>query len=132
MKVITGEWLERAKDDLHAAEILLQQPELTNMVAFHAQQVVEKSLKAILEEANIPPIRTHSLTRLYGLAKAHLSFSVDGDMLDRLEAVYIEARYPGEMGLLPEGKPSQAEANRFYEFAKEFYGQGRTACETGG
>lgn len=53
MKAITGEWLERAKDDLYAAEILLQHPELTNMVAFHAQQVVEKSLKAILEEADM-------------------------------------------------------------------------------
>ncbi len=38
----------------------------------------------------------------------------DLDMLDRLEAVYIEARYPGEMGLLPGGKPSMEEAASFW------------------
>lgn len=44
-------------------------------------------------------------------------------MLDRLDAVYIEARYPGELGLLPYGKPTQAEAKDFYEFARQFYQQ---------
>jgi HEPN domain-containing protein len=42
MKAITHEWLNRAEDDLLAAKLLLAQPELTNMVAFHAQQSVEK------------------------------------------------------------------------------------------
>lgn len=45
MKAITSEWLARALDDLLAAEVLLTQPELTNMVAFHAQQTVEKPSK---------------------------------------------------------------------------------------
>ena len=38
MKDITREWLARAGDDLAAARVLLSQAELTNMVAFHAQQ----------------------------------------------------------------------------------------------
>lgn len=50
MKAITREWLDRAEDDLSAAELLLTRPVLTNMVAFHAQQTVEKILKAVLEE----------------------------------------------------------------------------------
>ena len=129
MKEITLEWLARAEDDLLAAEILLAQPELTNMVAFHAQQAVEKTLKAVLEESAIAAVRTHSLTRLYSLIEPYISISVDQDMLDRLEAVYIQSRYPGEMGLLPSGKPSQSEAQAFYSFARQLFQEVQTALE---
>jgi hypothetical protein len=54
------------------------------------------------------------------------SLSLDQDMLDRLEAVYIESRYPGEMGLLPYGKPTEKEAKQFYDFAQHFYEQVQT------
>ncbi len=132
MKAITHEWLARAEDDLLAAEILLAQPELTNMVAFHAQQTVEKTLKAILEESEIAAVRTHSLTRLHSLISPHVSISIDQDMLDRLEAVYIQSRYPGEMGLLPSGKPTQAEARAFYRFAHQLFHEVQTALEVTG
>ena len=132
MKAITREWLARAEDDLLAAEILLTQPELTNMVAFHAQQAVEKTLKAILEESEIAAVRTHSLTRLYSLVEPYISVSIDQDMLDRLEAVYIQSRYPGEMGLLPSGKPSQAEAKAFYSFAQQLFHEIQPALELKG
>lgn len=129
MKAITHEWLARAEDDLLAAEILLTQPELTNMVAFHAQQAVEKTLKAVLEESETAAVRTHSLTRLYSLFEPYISISIDQDMLDRLEAVYIQSRYPGEMGLLPSGKPSQPEAQAFYSFAQKLFQEVQTALK---
>ena len=129
MKAITHEWLARAEDDLLAAEILLTQPELTNMVAFHAQQAAEKTLKAILEESEIAAVRTHSLTRLYRLVEPYISISIDQDMLDRLEAVYIQSRYPGEMGLLPSGKPSPAEAQAFYSFAQKLFQEVQTVLQ---
>jgi HEPN domain-containing protein len=129
MKAITREWLDRAGDDLSAAELLLTRPELTNMVAFHAQQAVEKTLKAVLEELNIAPIRTHSLTRLYGLIEPQMPISVDQDMLDRLEAVYTQSRYPGELGLLPHGKPTQAEAKSLYRFSRQLCEQIQAALE---
>ena len=44
MKPITHEWLTRATEDLAAAQMLLSRPDLTNVVAFHAQQAVEKAL----------------------------------------------------------------------------------------
>ena len=50
MKKITKEWLKVANDDLAVIEKIIDDNRLTNMVAFHSQQVVEKSLKAILEE----------------------------------------------------------------------------------
>lgn len=121
MKAITREWLDRAGDDLQAADLLLTRPDLTNMVAFHAQQTVEKSLKAMLEEYDVASIKTHSLIRLYGMVQEHMSFPVDQDMLDRLESVYIESRYPGELGLLPYGKPTETEAKNLYNLARQFY-----------
>jgi len=39
-------------------------------------------------------------------------------MIKRLNEVYIEVRYPGELGLLPHGEPTVEEAGDFYEFAR--------------
>ena len=55
------------------------------------------------------------------MVKSRLTVILDQDMLDRLEAVYIEARYPSELGLLPCGKPSQKDATEFCAFAKDAY-----------
>jgi HEPN domain-containing protein len=123
MKPTTREWLIRAAEDLAAAQILLSRPDLTNMVAFHAQQTVEKAFKAVIEELDLGFVKTHSLTRLYGLVRPHFPVIADMDMLDRLDAVYIEARYPGDMGLLPTGKPTSDEAMDLYSFANDILQQ---------
>ena len=47
--------------------------------------------------------------------------NINEDMLDKLNALYVDARYPGEFGLLPDGKPTIVEAKEFYEFAKYVY-----------
>lgn len=129
MKATTAEWLARAADDLKAAEVLLAQPELTNIVAFHAQQAVEKALKATTEELDLGLMKTHSLTRLYEIVKPFRPVISDVDMLDRLEAVYVEARYPGDLGLLPYGKPDRDEVAEFYSFAGGVVAAIRTGLE---
>jgi len=129
MKAITHEWLARAAEDLAAAQALLTRPDLTNVVAFHAQQAVEKALKAAIEELDLGLVKTHSLTRLYELVRPHHPVIADMDMLDRLEAVHIEARYPGEMGLLPTGKPTQDEVADFSSFAHDVYERLRANLE---
>jgi len=35
--------------------------------------------------------------------------------------MYTTARYPGDLGLIPNGKPSQELANQLYEYAKYIY-----------
>ena len=65
MKPITREWLNAANDDVIAMEVMLGREEITNMVAFHAQQTIEKSFKAIVEEFNLGNIKTHHLESLY-------------------------------------------------------------------
>ncbi len=57
MKAITREWLDRAEDDLSAAEMLLPRPALTNMVAFPAQQAVEKNIESYSERIRHYPQR---------------------------------------------------------------------------
>ena len=47
MKEISREWLSKAKDDLDVIEEIKNKKHLTNMVAFHAQQAIEKSLSVI-------------------------------------------------------------------------------------
>jgi HEPN domain-containing protein len=129
MKPTTHEWLARAAEDLAAAQVLLSRPDLTNTVAFHAQQAVEKALKAVIEELDLGFVRTHSLTRLYELVRPHHPVIDDMDMLDRLDAVYIEARYPGDMGLLPTGKPTTDEATNLFGFANDIFQRLQTSLQ---
>ena len=53
MKTLTQEWLNAARDDILTIEELIDSEHLTHIVAFHAEQAVEKCLKAILEEYDV-------------------------------------------------------------------------------
>ena len=121
MKEMTKEWLKAAKDDLDVIEKIIEIDHLTNMVAFHAQQAVEKSFKAVLEENEIEIVKIHKLETLFGKIQNHLDFQGDLQLIKRLDEVYIESRYPSDIGLLPSGKPSLEEVNEFYKFAKEIF-----------
>jgi len=102
-------------------EWILDDEALTHVVAFHAQQCVEKSLKALLEFLDRPVPKDHSTIRLYGLVAELPGMALDRDILTDLDDLYINARYPGELGLLPYGRPSPDDARQFYEFATEVY-----------
>ena len=39
------------------------------------------------------------------------------------DLLYIESRYPGDMGLLPNGKPTLANAKEFYNEAENIFNQ---------
>ncbi len=121
MKTISQSWLNYAKIDLETCKKLLNDEFLTNSVAFHAQQTVEKSFKAIFEENELKVLRIHHLIRLYDKINEFIDYTVDEDMLEKTDTVYTETRYLGDIGMLPEGKPSIKEANEMYEFAKQIY-----------
>ena len=112
-------WLEAAKDDLDTITYLIDDEHLTNIVAFHAHQAVEKSLKALIEYNETSVHKTHNLERLYNNINEQIR--IDYDMLELLNELYIESRYPGDMGLLPNGKPTLEEAKNFYMFARFVY-----------
>lgn len=121
MKEITREWLNRANDDLCVIEEIIGNSNLTNMSAFHAQQAVEKVLKAVIEEYEIAFIRTHKLEFLLEKVRGQVAIDADMTYIRRLDEVYTQARYPSDLGLMPYGKPTTEDAESFYEFAKDLY-----------
>ena len=121
MKEISREWLRKAQDDLDVIEEIKNKKHLTNMVAFHAQQAIEKSLKAIIDEFNLGFVKIHQIERLLEIVKEHLEANIDNEIVQMLDSLYIESRYPVDIGLLPDGKPSEEDANKFFEFAILIY-----------
>lgn len=68
MNPLTLEWAQKAEGDYTAVQCLAQASVLLHdAVCFHAQQCIEKYLKAWLQEANIAFRRTHDLEELLDL-----------------------------------------------------------------
>ena len=114
-------WMESASFDLLLIEEICENELLTHMVAFHSQQAIEKIFKAVLEEHEERVSKTHDLTMLSEKIKKLLNIEFDYDILDQMNELYIEARYPTELGLLPKGKPTKEIANQFYKYAEKLY-----------
>ena len=70
MKASTREWVNKAEEDFAAAATLARtrKKPLWAPVCFHAQQCVEKYLKARLNEGSIQFHRTHDLEQLLNQA----------------------------------------------------------------
>jgi HEPN domain-containing protein len=107
MLQITAEWVEKAEADFATAqrELAVTQHANYDAVCFHAQQCIEKYLKAFLQEFNVPFPRTHDLADLLKLALPIEPTwnSLDAD-LNVLTAFAVEYRYPGESSDLEEAK----------------------------
>ena len=99
MNPLTLEWIEKAEADYIAVQQLLltANPLLHNIICFHAQQCIEKYLKAWLQEANIRPPRTHNLEELLDLivptVPAWYHWQPDFKII---MAYTVDPRYPGD------------------------------------
>jgi HEPN domain-containing protein len=114
----TRAWLMRAALDLRAAEFeQTADPPISGDIAFHSQQLVEKTLKAFLTWHDQPFRKTHNLVEL-GEPCAAIVPSLEP--LLRRAAVLTEYawrfRYPGE----PEEPPAE-EADEALTLAREVY-----------
>lgn len=114
--LVVKEWSRSAKLDLDSIYYLINQEHLTPVIAFHAQQAIEKTLKGRLEFKNVKALKTHKLQSLFALAAIDLE--IDEDVLIVLDDLYVDSRYPGEFGLLPEGNPTTEDARQFYGLAE--------------
>lgn len=115
------EWLKSAKDDLDTAIEILSISHLSNIVAFHSQQCIEKSFKAVIEKYGKESVKSHNLEKLYKKILKYIDIEIDENILEIINELYIDSRYPGEFGLLPDGKPTVKDAKEFYEFAKNIF-----------
>ena len=100
MNPLTLEWIQRAEADYITVQQLLltANPLLHNIICFHAQQCIEKYLKAWLQEANIPVPRTHNLEELLDLivptGPAWYHWQPDFKIITKYA---VEPRYPGDL-----------------------------------
>jgi HEPN domain-containing protein len=112
-------WLDFASTDLQMAELGLQHG-LFEPVCFHAQQVVEKSLKAFLlqETGAVPHI--HSLPALLARCeKSDATMKRFKESCKQLDQFYTPMRYPDmTVGTSP-SMPTKADAEGALKAAKE-------------
>lgn len=98
MNPLTREWAQKAERD-YAAIALHQQTEDPDfdIICFHAQQCIEKYLKAWLQEANIPLPRSHDLLALLGLIVPTIpSWYTWRSDFSVIAPYAVEFRYPGK------------------------------------
>ena len=120
MKKQVEAWIGFAEKDILTISEIIENQNLTNIVEFHCQQAIEKYFKAFLLENNKPLTRIHNLLALYGVIKEIIDLNIDEDLLSTINDIYLESRYPGEIGLLDDGSmPTIEQANQFFIFAKE-------------
>ena len=116
MRKLTKEWLKAANDDLILLNDIKNNEHITNLIAFHSQQAIEKLLKSLIEEYEIDIPKIHKLIKLKNILIDKITINND-ELLNKLDNLYIDSRYPGDMGLLPYGKPTLNDAKEFYDFA---------------
>jgi len=91
-------WTDRAKEDFELSKRSLRgkQP-LTYGATFHAQQCIEKYLKALFVSRSIPFPKTHDLSALCVIAENNgILLPVSQDVLLELSTYAVETRYPGD------------------------------------
>ncbi|MBN1287344.1 MAG: HEPN domain-containing protein [Anaerolineae bacterium] len=89
-------WIEKAEQDYQMAYAAMQmETSLFDMVCFHAQQCVEKLLKAFLVQRQVFFPKTHDLKEIYELCRpAGFDLVLDEADLDRLSDYAVLIRYP--------------------------------------
>jgi HEPN domain-containing protein len=99
MNPLTLEWIEKAEGDFATATRELRARKAPNYDAacFHAQQMAEKYLKAVLQEHSNPIPKTHSLADLMALCmKIDPTYQMVQSDLNILEGSAVQFRYPGQ------------------------------------
>ncbi|MBU2500046.1 HEPN domain-containing protein [bacterium] len=98
IRELTNQWLDKAGDDLNAAQALFDHGgDLWPIVAFHCQQSAEKNLKAMLTSLQVEFSKTHDIAILLDSLEG-----IDGEIGQTLRpaealTVYgVQVRYPGD------------------------------------
>ncbi|HEX2938823.1 MAG TPA: HEPN domain-containing protein [Ruminiclostridium sp.] len=112
------DWLERASEDIEAAEKLLDSDNTIGACAFHCQQCIEKALKGYILFKTHQHLDGHNLTWLCRQAmktERHFSQWLDESVI--LNRYYIETRYPADIPLELDTRA----VNRAYDMALAMY-----------
>lgn len=99
MNETVKEWIAKGEEDYSVMmrEMRARKSPSYNAVCFHAQQCIEKLIKALLIDKSIMPPRTHDLLVLNGLLAEHdVKLDVSREQLRVLSFGAVIFRYPGE------------------------------------
>jgi HEPN domain-containing protein len=126
MNATVSEWIAKAEADRATAARELRATESPNYdaVCFHAEQAVEKLMKAMLIHLGVTPPRTHDLVVLDRLlAPVCPRWSWPDEELRLLSRAAIAFRYPGESA-------DKEEASEVFETAERLCAQLHRIFET--
>jgi HEPN domain-containing protein len=90
------EWLIKARHDLDSARLISEQlPDYYDMIAFHCQQSIEKSIKAYLIFLDIEYKPVHDLGYLLNLLETKdNTFEIYYNKVDEISRYAVQIRYP--------------------------------------
>jgi HEPN domain-containing protein len=123
MKASTREWIAKAEEDFAVANTLARPRKLPlwSPLCFHAQQCVEKYLKARLNEASVQFLKTHDLEQLLNqVLPIEPLWAAFRPALKNLSAAAVVPRYPG-------GVFTKAEARRALTACRAFRREARVS-----
>ena len=92
----TEDWLRHARSDLAYAAARVPKGGLFNVPCFHAQQAVEKAIKAVLIHRDISFERAHSIGYLANLIPADVEPLPMLEHSVALTRFAVAVRYPGD------------------------------------
>ena len=100
---VVREWIEKAENDLKNAAYTLKMGEdcPTDTTCFHAQQCVEKYLKAFLTLKRIDFPKTHDVGELMALISKYIRLQLTVEEQRRLTDYATITRYPGDYESIP-------------------------------
>ena len=125
MKPLTREWLKKAEADFATAqrELRVRRAPNPDAVCFHAQQGVEKYLKACLQEAAVAIPRTHDMAALLDLLLPRDPLlETLRSALNVLSSYAVEVRYPGESATKEQAREALANCRHVREVLSERLG----------
>ena len=102
-------WVEKAEEDFLVAELLLSPDEGCpfSTVCFHAQQSVEKYVKALLVSRAIAFPKVHDIGELLELEPASIEIPLSTEEQEQLTFYATTARYPGEYEPISRGEAEE-------------------------
>lgn len=110
IQVIRG-WIFKAESDFKNAEHTLQmKPDECpfDTVCFHAHQLTEKYLKALLVHLNIDFPKSHDISELIDLLPAASKPPLSLDEQDGLSEYAVDSRYPDDLDRIGASQASSA------------------------
>ena len=129
-RAVVERWLSKAWNDLRTAQTMLAvAAPPSETVCFHAQQCVEKCLKAFLTAANRHVEKTHDLTRLVELcSQVDQDFQRLRDIAVQLADYAVTGRYPddGQDLSIEEAAAAAQSANEAMRFTRQKLGVGES------